>query len=752
MTGINGFDITKYDVGGTQSGDKAGDKKLTGDEVLKAQRDGWTVWDGYVEGDSVEHYKSDGSNKGQLTKLVKTWSNMTESESYKKFAKRKAEILEQKMANFDIYPHTDENGNKVYHIDTILFDENYKKAEEEADAQARKELGLSDKTYSLGFNVPKTKNKDDKTIEDKKDNATDDIESGNKSLADKLKADNATIKEAIKKLLKAAGPTEEEREEQRAARNELGKKSASNGMTFKEAYNIYKKIEAKYSQPLIQNGGTYFDIEELPPMIKEQYKKARLAMKEIIDNNEDLVKKADIDYLGFADSVEEYGYSIITDLEYPETEQTKESNGTHESDGIQKTDNENTNRTGTHKTSENTYHPEQQLDGYIDTVTQGTTADCWLISGLNALSENQWGRDAIKKAINIKSNGDVVITLKGAYGKKKQFTVTAQELNNAKNSSKYSSGDMDVLAIELAVEKYRKQFGERLDGGQDEEIFRLITGSHNTKTISNKQGIKNQIARAKASPEKYAMSAAFYLGKGVYHAYNISRFETDEYGNKFVILTNPWSSQTEIKITEQEFMKYVVEIQTLENPTGINNHSSANVDGEIGETKAAKKGTDFNVAPAIHAVANSRPEMIKNCIRKDSNGNIKVTLKGVGRTLTITQKELAKAKDSGKYTQGDDDVIAIEIAMEKYGAEQYSNVSLTDEVAWGNLPRSGASIYAISDTTAIYLLTGEDNMVAQIDENGKYTVGSLSEKENANSIKLDLSKIDLSKLKEKSNS
>ena len=749
MTGINGFDITKYDVGGTQSGDKAGDKKLTGDEVLKAQRDGWTVWDGYVEGDCVEHYKSDGSNKGQLTKLLKTWSNMTKSESYKKFAKRKAEILEQKMAELDIYPYTDENGNKVYHIDTILFDENYKKAEKEADAQARKELGLSDKTYSLGFGVPKSKDKDDKTIEDKKEEATDDIESGNKSLADKLKADDTTIKEAIKKILKEAGPTEETI----AARNELGKKSASNGMTFQDAYLIYKNIQKKYSKPATQNGeGKFFSVEDLPPSIKEQYQKAGLAMKEIIDKNEDLVKKADIEYLGFADSVEEYGYWIITDLEYPETEQTKESSGTHESDDIEKTSNENTNRTGTHKTSENTYHPEQQLDGYIDTVAQGTTGDCWLISGLNALSENQWGRDAIKKAINIKSNGDVVITLKGAYGKKKQFTVTAQELNNAKNSSKYSSGDMDVLAIELAVEKYRKQFGERLDGGQEEEIFRLITGSHNTKTISNKQGIKNQIARAKASPEKYAMSANFYLGKGEYHAYNISRFETDEYGNKFVILTNPWSSQTEIKITEQEFLKYVVEIQTLENPTGINNNSSANVDGEIGETKAAKKGTDFNVAPAIHAVANSRPEMIKNCVNKDSNGNIKVTLKGVGRTFTITPKEFAKAKDSGKYTQGDDDVIAIEIAMEKYGAEQYSNVSLADEVIWGNLPRSGATIYAISDTNAIYLLTGEENMVAQIDENGKYTIGSLSEKENANSIKLDLSKIDLSKLKGKSNS
>ena len=30
MASINGFDFSKYDVGGTQKGDKAGDKKLTG--------------------------------------------------------------------------------------------------------------------------------------------------------------------------------------------------------------------------------------------------------------------------------------------------------------------------------------------------------------------------------------------------------------------------------------------------------------------------------------------------------------------------------------------------------------------------------------------------------------------------------------------------------------------------------------------------------------------------------------------------
>lgn len=38
------FNFAKYDVGG--KGAKAGDGKLTGEEVQKAKADGWNVWDG----------------------------------------------------------------------------------------------------------------------------------------------------------------------------------------------------------------------------------------------------------------------------------------------------------------------------------------------------------------------------------------------------------------------------------------------------------------------------------------------------------------------------------------------------------------------------------------------------------------------------------------------------------------------------------------------------------------------------------
>lgn len=383
---------------------------------------------------------------------------------------------------------------------------------------------------------------------------------------------------------------------------------------------------------------------------------------------------------------------------------------------------------GKHVRAENTYNPQDKADGYIDPSVQQGSGDCWLLSGLNALTETQWGRDAIKQAINVKPNGDILITFKGAYGKKKQFLITKSELDAAKNNSKYSRGDMDVLAIELAVEKYRRQFGETLDGGQEEEIFRLITGSHNTQTIESKGGIKNIIQKAKANPGKYIISANFYLGKEAgrdeYHAYNVSRFETDEYGQNWVILTNPWDSRREIRITEEEFMKYVVEIQILANPKGNTKTASVNSDGKIGNTKGAKKGTDGNVAAAIHAVANMNPNIIKDSISHDSSGNIRVTLKGVGETFIVTPQEIAKAKDSGKYTEDDDDVIALEIAMEKYGKKRYQNQGLAETPMFAGFVQAGTDIYGISDTTAIFLLTGQENKYAVLDKDGKYQISA----------------------------
>ena len=147
MASINGFDFSKYDVGGTQKGDKAGDKKLTGDEAKKARADGWTVWDGFIEGDKVEHVDNN-DNKSALWQGLRNMFNMHSSDSYIKFNELKNKIIEQKMAEQGIYPwkHGDDN---IWDCDS----KEYQIAEQEAEVEARKKLVLSKNTFDTGMKI-----------------------------------------------------------------------------------------------------------------------------------------------------------------------------------------------------------------------------------------------------------------------------------------------------------------------------------------------------------------------------------------------------------------------------------------------------------------------------------------------------------------------------------------------------------------------------------------------------------------------
>lgn len=70
MTQVNGFDFSKYDVGGT--GATAGDGKLTGAEAEKARADGWTVWDGFNKDDKAEYVEQ----KEAKTPIEKAGQNL----------------------------------------------------------------------------------------------------------------------------------------------------------------------------------------------------------------------------------------------------------------------------------------------------------------------------------------------------------------------------------------------------------------------------------------------------------------------------------------------------------------------------------------------------------------------------------------------------------------------------------------------------------------------------------------------------
>ena len=157
--------------------------------------------------------------------------------------------------------------------------------------------------------------------------------------------------------------------------------------------------------------------------------------------------------------------------------------------------------TGRNKSSVN-------VNGEIDeAVAQGGAQDCWLIAGVLALNNTPNGKQILKNSISVNQDGSVTVKFAGVNA---EYTISYEEMklydNEASFSTKrivsYSSGDNDLLAIELAVKKLKNDIdngkvvldvdagsyeGNRantLDGGYAQQLLYFLTGNTSiTKTV-----------------------------------------------------------------------------------------------------------------------------------------------------------------------------------------------------------------------------------------------------------------------------
>ena len=94
-------------------------------------------------------------------------------------------------------------------------------------------------------------------------------------------------------------------------------------------------------------------------------------------------------------------------------------------------------------------------NGVIESFEQGDSGDCWLLSQLNALNTTTWGQEAIKNSIvQDETNGNYTVKLKGVDY---EAVITQDEIQRARMSDNYSAGDLDVLLLEIATERYLTQ-------------------------------------------------------------------------------------------------------------------------------------------------------------------------------------------------------------------------------------------------------------------------------------------------------
>lgn len=215
-------------------------------------------------------------------------------------------------------------------------------------------------------------------------------------------------------------------------------------------------------------------------------------------------------------------------------------------------------------------------NGKIDAnFKQGDMNDCWLISGIKAIANNSDTRQLLNKCIKVNPDGSVTVFLKGPN---KKYTISKAELNGA---NEYSSGDLDVRAIEIAVNKY---FGEHYDQSYNvlnqpdinsnsaSKAFEILLGESNCRQyfvgFGQLYGMLTDINDGlieKINSGKYLVVVAHldtFTDSNISaqrhdgskeniesnHAYSV--VGADEH---YIYIVNPWDTSEKLRLTHQEF-------------------------------------------------------------------------------------------------------------------------------------------------------------------------------------------------------
>lgn len=230
--------------------------------------------------------------------------------------------------------------------------------------------------------------------------------------------------------------------------------------------------------------------------------------------------------------------------------------------------------------------PKTNFNGKIEQTFQSEKqGDCWLLSDINTLNETEWGKKAIFEAIKPNPDGSVTIKFKGSPIEQKEFHITAQEIENAKNSGHYSNGDDDMIGFELATEKLSKILvkkglanritlfdkltdhqsyiaggGVYFENGYTLDISQLITGRNDVEvSFSQETKVPNEVLKFISENAEIACVCTFISDCLVEreedapihggHAYAVKKIV---YG-KYAIVIDPYHTDQTIRLPWEYF-------------------------------------------------------------------------------------------------------------------------------------------------------------------------------------------------------
>lgn len=210
---------------------------------------------------------------------------------------------------------------------------------------------------------------------------------------------------------------------------------------------------------------------------------------------------------------------------------------------------------------ENTNEPNGKID---KDFKQGETGDCWLLSAIAAKASTPEGLEELNNMLKKDDNGNITV-----YIENQSYTITKEELEA---HTELSSGDMDVRAIELAVDKHTSKAID--DGGSTSEMFTLLSFGKedaNTKwrTMEENSNLALDILKHNntSTMGKQAMVVgtdntsdlsnikAFDENGNQVELYNGHGYAAIKADDKYVYLKNPHDTSKTLRMSHEDFKK-----------------------------------------------------------------------------------------------------------------------------------------------------------------------------------------------------